>query len=150
VSSWTSVADASGIAAVATSAVAVIAVLPLVVRQILSAHARRSPTPASPQPETYASPAPSREGEEAPVVIEIVNYGETTAHLTYRIKLSSAGGQGKTAFAKWLLQHEREPALRLQSRSLAWSDVLRDTARGLEEQADIIAAEASGEAPSEG
>jgi hypothetical protein len=151
VSSWTSVADASGIAAVATSVAAVIAVIPVAVRQKLSTRSRHTLAPASSQAETHTPTAPEREDQEASVVIEIMNSEDTPSRVIYRLRLPSAGGQGKRLiFKRPFHSSERARVVQFQSGSLILSNVLRDTARGLEEQADIIAAEAAPKRPSEG
>jgi hypothetical protein len=151
VSNWTLIADVSGIVAVASSLVAVLAVIPLIVRRqvpsgsrpVLRTYTRRHLAGARDEAKVHDWSSPIIEFE-----IKYERVRETTAPddliAGFRIKFRDKAPEDKSTLVDKLFRREaahqfhREATMRV-IRSTAFLDLLRSTARGLDEEADIIA-----------
>jgi hypothetical protein len=166
VSSWTSLANASGIAAVGASAVAVVAAISIAVRQAWSG-ARASSFKLTLASLDAADAARGlavqtrhglgviaerslwerRTDQTATFVVEVVNRGGTgETRIRYHFRVD-ASALGKSSLVARLLTERQGESL---SDPEVLSGVLRVTAQDLEEQAEILAGEHGSADPPEG
>jgi hypothetical protein len=153
VSNWTLVANVSGIVAVGASLIAVLLVIPLVLLRGVLASSR--PVSDASSRSDFRARAKRRRAASirevdlglAQATIDLVERAGRaeiraeggTEDAVIRILLGKGAAGGEFS-GKWRFRRNLgRPVVRLPLRSAVLSDVLRSTARGLEEQADIIA-----------
>jgi hypothetical protein len=154
VSSWALVANVSGFVAVAASLLAVIVVIALVlVRTALSGSSSTSQRHARPSSQAHTKSSRINPISEVDLGLPIrvpahlahsgersVEREEPTVDPPVISILLREGDASRRRLGGWPFRRKLiGPVIKLPIVSAAWSDVLRSAARGLEEQADIIA-----------